>query len=62
MEIRHPCTYNFRRQSFVWKEVFRKIEAIDVSLTLSLYLKIKIASNSSGNALIEVLKEEVNNK
>ena len=39
------------------KEVFRKVETVDVALTLSLYLRIKIPSGASGNALLEVLTE-----
>ena len=37
------------------KNVFRNVETVDVALTLSNYLKIKVPSGSSGRPLIEVL-------
>jgi hypothetical protein len=39
------------------KEIFRKVETVDVALTLSNYLKIKIPSGSSGQPLLEVLEK-----
>ena len=38
------------------QNIFRNVETVDVALTLSNYLKIKIPSGSSGEPLVEVLK------
>ena len=38
------------------QNVFRNVETVDVALTLSNYLKIKIPSGASGQPLVEVLK------
>lgn len=37
--------------------IFREVETVDLALTLSNYLKIKIPSGSSGKPLLEVLKD-----
>ena len=39
------------------KRIFRTVETVDIALTLSNYLKIKMPSGSSGRPLIEVLKD-----
>jgi predicted AlkP superfamily pyrophosphatase or phosphodiesterase len=39
------------------QEVYRNVETVDVALTLSNYLKIKMPSGSSGSPLVEVLKK-----
>lgn len=39
------------------QNIFRNVETVDIALTISNYLKIKIPSASSGKPLIEVLKE-----
>lgn len=38
------------------QNIFRNVETVDVALTLSNYLKIKVPSGSSGRPLVEVLK------
>lgn len=39
------------------QNIFRNVETVDIALTLSNYLKIKIPSGSSGKPLLEVLKK-----
>lgn len=39
------------------QNIFRKVETVDIALTLSNYLKIKMPSGSSGRPLIEVLEK-----
>jgi len=39
------------------QNIFRKVETVDIALTLSNYLKIKMPSGASGRPLIEVLEK-----
>ena len=47
----------FAGNGLIHQSVFRNVETVDVALTLSNYLKIKIPSASSGQPLLEVLKK-----
>ena len=39
------------------QNIFHKVETVDIALTLSNYLKIKMPSGASGKPLVEVLKK-----
>jgi len=47
----------FAGNSLKHQNIFRNVETVDVALTLSNYLKIKIPSAASGQPLVEILKK-----
>ncbi|WP_340113497.1 alkaline phosphatase family protein [Maribellus mangrovi] len=47
----------FAGNGLTHQDVFRNVETVDIALTLSNYLKIKIPSAASGHPLVEVLKK-----